>query len=162
VAHGLQESEAALLVPNTHHICAEDFIEDDFSDKPCGDAVPQASTHSLPCPTQRSMDMQSRFAILTRGEHTHPHHLMGSVNGQVHGLWWHFFRMSRANNDVATPNSTHQNSLSYRHSIFFGKTLNTFGHYISILEPYHENPANSSFTRFHAKPPLGILGHNIN
>jgi hypothetical protein len=150
----LQELEAALLVFDTRYVRAEDFVEDDLPHKPGGDALPQAASHSLSCPTQGSMDMQSRFAIFTRGEHTHPHHLMCSVNGQEHGLRRHFPRTPWADNDIATPNSTHQDSLSHRYSILFGKTLDTFGHHITILQPYHENPANSSFTCFHYEPPL--------
>jgi hypothetical protein len=36
IALKLQKLEAALLVRNTHHFRAEDFIEDDFSHEPGG------------------------------------------------------------------------------------------------------------------------------
>jgi hypothetical protein len=95
------------------------------------------------------MYMKSWFAIFAGSEDAHPHHLMGSINGQDHRFRRSLFPTPRADNDVTTPNSTHQNSLSYRHSLLLGKPFNTFGYYIPILQPYHENPANSSFTCFH-------------
>jgi hypothetical protein len=79
------------------------------------------------------MDVQRRFAIFAGGEHAHSHHLMGSINGQEHRLRRHSLRTPRADDNITTSNPTNQDSLSHRHPLLLGKTLDTLGHHIPIL-----------------------------
>lgn len=68
-----------------------------------GHVVAQVSRHGLPCPPRGHIDMQSRFAILTAGEHACPHHPMCTVNRREHGLRSLFLATYRGNSDATTP-----------------------------------------------------------
>jgi hypothetical protein len=95
-----------LFILYSCHIRTEDFMEDDFPHKPGRDALPQASTHSSPCPSNRSVDMQNWLAIFTGSEYAHSCYFVSSIDGQKHWLWWSFFRTLRTDNDIATSDST--------------------------------------------------------
>jgi hypothetical protein len=145
----LQQREAALFFSDTLNVCAGYFIQDDLSHQPGGDAGAQAPGHGAAGASQGSVNMQDRPPIFTGGEHTHPHQLVGAVNGQEHRFRGHFIRAAGADDDLTFTYATHQDYMSDRYSFLLCETLNTPGQHIPILQPDDKNPPYLAFSCFH-------------
>jgi hypothetical protein len=77
---------------------------------------------------------------------------MGAVNGEEHGFGGHFRGIAGADDDLATPDSPHQDNMPYRYPLLCGKTLDAVGHHVAILKPHHKHTPDAPFTCLHYFP----------
>jgi hypothetical protein len=103
------------------------------------------------------MDVQDRLPVFPGGEDTHPHYLMGAIYRQHHGVWWFFVRMSWANHDLPSSDSSYKDRVTHGYALLDRETFNALRHPIAILKPDDKNPADVPFTCLHAQPPHNTL-----
>jgi hypothetical protein len=74
---------------------------------------------------------------------------MGAVNWQQHWLRRAFVGSTWANHHLTIPDAANQDHMPHRYAFLFGKALDAVGQLVPMLQTYHKNAAQLSFTRFH-------------
>jgi hypothetical protein len=92
------------------------------------------------------MNVEARLPVLVRRYYPHPGDLMGTINRQQHWLRRAFVRSTWANHHLTIPDASDQDHMPHRYAFLFGKALDAVRQLVSMLQPYHEDPAQLSFT----------------
>ena len=145
----LQKAEPSLSILDPSHSGAGDFVDYGFTHQPRTHARSQTAGGRLAGSPQRGMHVEARLPILVRRYHPHPNHLMGAVDWQQHWLRRTFVGSTWANHYLSIPDAANQDHVPHQYAFLLGKALDAVRQSISVLQTYHKNTAQLSFTRFH-------------